>query len=236
MIGWTRTAVVARSVGRDLLRRRGALVLLAALPGAFYLSVSGEEIPPGEEPWNLTVGTIGIAWAVAGGAFFLALASQRIDTRLLLAGYRKSELVAGRVAFLLVFAALVVMAYTILLGAVADADWWPLFLALATTGAVAVFLGLALAAFLPRELEGTIALVLVVGVQSSVPTTSPIAPYLPFYGPMQLVRVAWFGTGPTLTWLLLAAAAAALLFTVAYLAWARTTYFQAPSTIDAARP
>jgi hypothetical protein len=227
----TNTSMIARSVGRDLLRRRGALALLIALPGAFYLSVSGEDIPPGEEPWTLTVGAIGIAWAVAGGAFYLALSAQRVDTRLLLGGYQRSQLLAGRLAFLTLFGTAVAAIYTIGLGIATRAEPIALALALFTTGLVAVAVGLALAALLPRELEGTIALVLVVGVQSSVPVTSPVAPYLPFYGPTQLLRVGWFSTGSVIPWLAHAAMAATIILVAAAVSWWRTT----TTTVGAAR-
>jgi hypothetical protein len=233
MTGWRRILVAGETVGRDLLRRRGAVGLLALLPAAFYLAVFQEEIPQGEEPWTLNVGTIGIAWTVAGGAFFMALGSRRVDARLLLAGFRRRELLAGRLLFLLGFAAAIAAAYSVFLALLSGADWWPLALALGATGAVAVTVGLALAALLPRELEGTIALVLVVGVQSSVPASSPVAPLLPFNGPMRLVLVSWTGDGAITSRLAHAGVAAALLLGLATVAWAHTNRVRRP---EPARP
>lgn len=219
-----RTLSAGAAVGRDLLRRRGALALLSALPAAFYLSVVGEEIPEGAEPWTLYVGTIGIAWAVAGGAFFLALAARRIDPRLLLAGYSRIDLMTGRLIFLLGFATVITAIYTVLLTLLSGASWGPLALAVGSTGVTAVALGLALAALLPRELEGTIALVLIVGVQSSVPLSSPAAPYLPFYGAMQLVDESWSHDGPDAAWIVRTVITAVALLVLAWVGWTRTTY------------
>ena len=146
-----RVLTIATTQGRDLLRRRLALVMLAALPALFYLSVAGQHISKGQDPWNLNVAVIGVAWAVAGGAFFLALSSRRIDQRLLLAGYRPAELVLGRLVFLQAFAFIIAVGYSVLFLARSSAAPGPLILAVALTALIGVPLGLALAALLPRE-------------------------------------------------------------------------------------
>src|SRR4051812_3054343 len=137
-----RIMAVARAVGRNLLRRRAALTLLALLPGAFYMTVQGQEVAPGEDPWTLYIGVIGIAWAVAGGAFFLALSASKIDTRLLLAGNSRFELLTGRLVFLLGFACAIAAIYSVFLGALSGARWLPLTLAVASTALIAMLLGL----------------------------------------------------------------------------------------------
>ena len=219
-----RAAAVGAAVGHDLLRRRGALILLTLLPGAFYLSVMGEPIPAGAEPWPLYVGAVGIAWAVAGGAFFLAVAARKVDPRLLLAGYDRIDLMAGRVAFLLGFAGVIALSYSVLLSALSGAEWWPLAMAVVLVGSIAVSLGLALASLVPRELEGVIGLVLIVGVQSSVPLSSPVASFLPFYGPMRLVAEAWAHTSPDLIWVAHAFVASVSFLAIATVAWSRSTF------------
>jgi hypothetical protein len=67
-----RVLTIATTQGRDLLRRHLALIMLASLPALFYLSVAGQHIRKGQDPWTLDIAVIGVAWAVAGGAFFLA--------------------------------------------------------------------------------------------------------------------------------------------------------------------
>ncbi len=83
-----RLTALAAAHGRELLRRRLALGMLLVLPATMYLTVLGEEasIRPGENPFTLRVGIIGVAWTLAGSAFFLSLSSRRVDERLLLAG------------------------------------------------------------------------------------------------------------------------------------------------------
>jgi len=61
----------------------------------------------------------------------------------------------------------------------------------AVTALIGVPLGLALAALLPREIEGTLALIAIIEVQTSLPSNLAVSPALPFYGPVQLVRTSW---------------------------------------------
>lgn len=223
MSAWHRVTTVGETQGRDLLRRRLAMVMLLLLPALFYLSVVGEEseIGPTEEPWTLSVGVIGVAWTIAGGAFFLGLSSRRVDERLTLVSYRPSELAAGRLLFLAALAAVVVAIYSSLLTVLSDADSGPLVLAVASTGVVAIALGLALAALLPRELEGTLALIAVVGLQASLPHDLALGVALPFHGATQLVGVAWASSGAVLPHLLHTAAATGALLLVFLVLWSR---------------
>ena len=83
---------VAEMQGRDLVRRRLALVILVALPLAFYLSMIGNPT----DPFALVAGGIGMSWSVASAALFAVLAARRVDPRLVLAGYRPRDLLLGR--------------------------------------------------------------------------------------------------------------------------------------------
>jgi hypothetical protein len=228
---WRRVLTIATTQGRDLLRRRLALVMLASLPALFYLSVAGQHIRKGQDPWTLNIAVIGVAWAVAGGAFFLALSSRRVDQRLLLAGYRPAELVLGRLMFLQAFALTIAAAYSGLLVVRSSAAADPLILAVAVTALIGVPLGLALAALLPRELEGTLALIAVIGIQSSLPSSLAIAPMLPFYGPIKLIQASWTFQGAILPYLLHGLLAAALLLALAMFLWSRGSAVRPPATI-----
>ena len=235
---WRRVLTIAATQGRDLLRRRLALVMLAALPALFYLSVAGQHISRGQDPWNLNVAVIGVAWAVGGGAFFLALSSRRIDQRLLLAGYRPAELVLGRLVFLQAFAFIVAAGYSVLFAARSSAAAGPLILAVAVTALTGVPLGLALAALLPRELEGTLALIGIIGVQTSLPSNLAIAPALPFYGPIKLIQTSWNSQGAILPYFLHGLLAATLLLALAMVLWSRGSAVRSPATaakVSAAR-
>ena len=230
---WRRVLTIATTQGRDLLRRHLALVMLASLPALFYLSVAGQHIRKGQDPWNLNIAVIGVAWAVAGGAFFLALSSRRIDQRLLLAGYRPTELVLGRLVFLQAFALLMAAGYSVLFVARSPAAAGPLILAVAVTALIGVPLGLALAAVLPRELEGTLALIAIIGVQTSLPSNLAIAPALPFYGPVKLIRTSWDSQGAILPYFLHGVLAASLLLALAMVLWSRHSAVHKPAAARA---
>ncbi|MGH9061100.1 MAG: hypothetical protein ACRDZY_16550, partial [Acidimicrobiales bacterium] len=154
-----------------------------------------------------------------------------VDQRLLLAGYRSSDLVLGRLLFLQVFALLIAGAYSVLLVAVSSAAAGPLILAVLITALIGVPLGLALAALLPRELEGTLALIVVIGVQMGMPSSAAFAPATPFYGPLKLIRAAWTGHGEILPYFLHGLLVAAVLLVVAMLLWSRGIAIRPPVTI-----
>jgi hypothetical protein len=220
---------IATTQGRDLLRRRLALVMLASLPALFYLSVAASTSGRGQDPWNLNIAVIAVAWAVAGGAFFLALSSRRIDQRLLLAGYRPAELVLGRLVFLQAFAFLIAAGYSVLFVAWSPAAAGRLILAVAVTALIGVPLGLALAALLPRELEGTLALIAIIGIQTSLPSNLAIAPALPFYGPVKLIQTSWNSQGAILPYVLHGLLAAGLLLALAMVLWSRHSAVRPPA-------
>lgn len=223
MTTWSAVGTIAEMEARDLFRRRLALAMLFLLPAAMYLTVLGEEaqIQPGENPFTLRVAVIGVAWTIAGAAFFLGLSSRRVDERLVLAGYRRGDLAAGRLVFLSALALPVIVLYSTLIAVLSRGDVGPVILAVASTGVVAVGLGLAVAVVLPRELEGVLALIAVNGVQTSLPTDMAIGPALPFYGPTRLVEVAWNSAGSVVLPLLHAGTAAAVLLVVFFVVWGR---------------
>lgn len=223
MTAWARISCVAESHARDLARRRMVVGMLVVLPAVMYLSVLGEEarIPPGENPFTLRVGIIGVAWAVGGAAFFLGLASRRVDERLILAGYRPEDLAFGRLGFLAALALPIAGIYGALIVTLSRGDAGPVLLAVVTTSVVALALGLAISVVLPRELEGVLALVAVNGIQTSIPAGSAIGPALPFYGPTRLVDIAWGSSGSLLAPLLHAAVAVTVLSVTFIVLWRR---------------
>jgi hypothetical protein len=212
-----RILTVAEAQARDLTRRRAAMAILVLLPLAFYLST------PSEDEFALVAGGTGMAWAVAGGALFLALASRRIDARLILAGYRPLEVLAGRLLLLEGLAlVLVVLFSALMVGMSAPPEPGALVLAVGLSGLVAVPLGLAVASVFPRELEGALTLIAVVGIEMGLPVDSSLAPFLPLWGPLQLVEVArGAAEGLTLPTLHALTSTVALLVISATLWWRR---------------
>lgn len=172
----TKTFVVAEMVARDLGRRRGALTLLFLVPLLFYVArrdMTGQAVR--------FVG-LGLGWGVSTASVFSGAAAKALEPRLRLSGYRTRHLVAGRLAALVAVALAVGGVYLAIVlidqdiqrpGAIA--------LGLVLTVAVAVPLGLMLAAFLPRELEAMLVLLTVFGLQMLLdPATIP-ARLLPFW-------------------------------------------------------
>jgi hypothetical protein len=207
-----RVLAVAEAQLRDLTRRRAAMLILVMLPLAFYASVGPET------DFALVAGGTGMAWSVAGAALFLALAARRTDQRLVLAGYRSLEVLAGRLLCLEGLASVLVVVFSVLMVTLsAPTSPGPVVLALVLTAAIAVPLGLAVAALLPRELEGALALIGIVGIEMSLPIDSDLAPALPLYGPLRLFGGAhavgtdvWFPILHAAVWATVLLAVAAL--------------------------
>jgi hypothetical protein len=173
---------IAEMQGRDLLRRRGALLMLAAMPLAFYFALLGKG------GYAITTGGVGMAFSVSGAALFSMLAAKRIEPRLVLAGYRPLDLLLGRLLLLETLGLVIVLLTTALMTLVSQPPHPEFVLAgIALTVWVAVPLGLAIATLIARELEGVLAAIAVVGVQLSLPIDSPAAPFLPLYGPLQIL-------------------------------------------------
>jgi len=161
------------------------MAILVLLPLAFYLTT------PSQDAFALVAGGTGMAWAVAGGALFLALASRRIDSRLVLAGYRPLEILAGRLLLLEGLALVLVALFSALMvGLSAPPEPGALVLAVGLSGLVAVPLGLAVASVFPRELEGALTLIAFVGIEMGLPVDSGLSRLLPLWGPLRLVEVA----------------------------------------------
>src|SRR6266511_2301708 len=182
---WT----IAEMQGRDLARRRLALILLVALPLAFYGSLAGPAFDA------IVPGGVVMAFSMAGAAIFSVLAARAGDHRLVLAGFRPGELLAGRLIFLEGLSVPIVAGSSALMVVGSSPPRpWILVLAVAMVALVAVPFGLAVAALLPRELEATLVLIGVVGIQLSLDPSTGVAKLLPFYGPQQLLYVS-LGSG-----------------------------------------
>src|SRR6266496_3413721 len=143
---WT----IAEMQGRDLARRRLALILLVALPLAFYGSLAGHAFDA------IVPGGVAMAFSMAGAAIFSVLAARAGDQRLVLAGFRPGELLAGRLIFLEGLSVPIVAGSSALMVVGSNPPRpWILVLAVAMVALVAVPFGLAVAALLPRELAAT---------------------------------------------------------------------------------
>lgn len=186
-----RVRIVAEMQGRDLLRRRATLAVLVALPLVLYASLAGGGNGAHPRWYGTNAGALGVAWSIGGASLFATLAGRASDTRLVLAGYRPAELLVGRLTLLLGLGVALAGCFSALMVGVSRPPHAGLLVAATVLSAtVAVPLGAVLATLLPRELEGTLALIGVVGVQLSLPESARLKVALPFYGPRELTRVS----------------------------------------------
>lgn len=214
-----RAVVVAEMQSRELARRRVAMGLFAVLPAAFYLSI------PAEQDYGLLAGAIGVSWAVAAAGLFGTLGWRRVDPRLALVGARPAEGMLGRLLVGAALALVLVAVYTPLMLTrssslvIHDAAF---VLALLAVAAVSVPMGLLIGVLMPRELEGTLVLIGVVGVESSIPSDTVLASMLPLYGPFELLAVSTGRGEPSATVALThAVLSATVMAAAAYLLWRR---------------
>lgn len=192
-----RVVSVAAMHARDLSRRRVALAILILLPVVLYLSA--ELTPPdpataeflaqnpGElaasESWILTTGGIGPVWSVAVAALFVILGSRAADQRLLLVGFRPTELLGGRMLTVLGLGAVITPAFTALIWAVRDVDAPMLALGIALLVLVALGQGVIVAALVRDEMEGVLAIIGITGVQMMMVGQA----WLPMWGGSELM-------------------------------------------------
>jgi hypothetical protein len=185
-----RVLIMAEMHGRDLLRRHLALLLLVALPLAFYLS-SGRG-----GRYAVTAGGVGMAFAIAGATLFSTLSSAEVDQRLVLCGYRPIELLLGRLLFLGPLGLVIATGFWLLMTAKDHpAQPWLVLLGVAVVALQSVPLGLAVGAGVARELEGTLVVIGVVGIQMAADPDSVVAKVLPFHEPQALIIAGMDGHG-----------------------------------------
>jgi len=168
---------VAEMALREILRRRTVLILIALLPLGFYLSRRGDHLGQ-----SVRFVLLGVGWAISAAALFAGSGARGIEPRLRLSGYRAWHLYLGRLGALWTVGLGLALPYLILIrldqermryGAIA--------LIMLFMVAVAAPFGLALSAVLPRELEGTLVLLLVIGLQQMLDPAGAASRILPFW-------------------------------------------------------
>jgi hypothetical protein len=211
---------MAEMHGRDLLGHHVAIGLLIVLPLSFYLSAASETSDGSSDAF--VAGGVGMAFSIAGATLFSVLSSREVDQRLLLCGYRPIELLLGRLLFLGPFGLVIAVGFATLMGLVSHPERpWLLGFAVVMVAFQAVPFGLAVGAALPRELEGTLVLIGVVGMQLAASPDALASKLLPFYGPRELIDVGADGDGAIAGPLLLTVGYGLLLLVVARIFLAR---------------
>ncbi|TYK43941.1 hypothetical protein [Actinomadura decatromicini] len=178
-----RWLTIAEMQARDLARRWVTLGLLFGLPATWYLAERASGAP-----WAIGAGALAMGWTSGAAALFAVLGGRRVDPRLVQAGYRAADILAGRFAVLLGLALAIAAAFGALILVCSRPDRpGRLFLGLALGGLVAVALGWALAAVLPHELEATLVLIGVAGISPTAP--GAVAACLPFHALLRFTDV-----------------------------------------------
>ena len=176
---------VAEMVLRDLARRRTVLGLLFLLPLVFYAArhdQTGQAV---------RFAGLGLGWGASTAGLFSANATKSIEPRLRLAGYSWAHLFVGRLLALLAMSWTIAGAYFVIMygdldiprpGAVAAL----LFL----TALIAVPLGMLIGALVPRDLEGTLLLISLIGIQMVMDPATGSSRFLPFWSARELATYA----------------------------------------------
>lgn len=172
-----KTLTVAEMALREIARRRGVLAILVVFPLAFYLSRRNEYTGQ-----SIRFVCLGLGWALSTAALFAGSAARAIEPRLRLSGYRSRHLYLGRLAALWTVGLLLSVPYFVLIRFDQDhVRYGAIGLIMLLTVAVAAPFGLALSAVLPKELEGMLVLLIVVGLQMMMDPAGSAARLLPFW-------------------------------------------------------
>lgn len=187
----TRIVTVAEMTLREVLRRRAVLAILLLLPLAFYLSRRGDHLGQ-----SIRFVCLGLGWALSTAALFTGSAARGLEPRLRLSGYGTHHLFLGRLAALWATGLLLSAPYFLLV--LADQDGvahGAVGLIMLLTVAVSAPFGLALSALVPRELEGTLILLTVVGLQMMMDPADASSRLLPFWFSREIATYAVDHTG-----------------------------------------
>ena len=174
---------------RAVLRRKLTLGILIAMPVAFYFATHDTI---GRAVRSLV---FGLSWATSTVAFFAAVSATDLEPRLRLAGWSRKRLLLGRILGLSALGA----ALTLTFGLLVAADQNPrsligVFLDFAVTAAVAIGVGTTVGALLHQEMEGTLILFFLAGLQAVVNPADSVSRVLPFWSSRELGT--WAIDGP----------------------------------------
>jgi hypothetical protein len=191
----TAAVVVARLSAREVSRRRTVVVLVVALPLWFYLvrhDLAGQSV---------RMLTIGIAWAISTLTLFVVIGARRVDPRLRLTGASAASLVGGRLLAMSLGGVALAAGYWVLVALDQELRrLWAVVPMMLCTALVAAPFGSLVAALLPREIEGTLALFSVAAVQMLADPAGFVAKLLPFWSARELGTYAVDPVGADYLW------------------------------------
>ncbi|GAB3818594.1 hypothetical protein [Micromonospora zhanjiangensis] len=173
---------VAEMTLRELIRRKGVIALLLLFPLAFYLLRRGDYVGQ-----SVRLLLLGVSWAVSTAALFATSASREIEPRLRLTGYRTSQLYLGRLLGLTALGLAVAIPFYLLVHFDApNVRHGGTALAMVFSVAVAAPFGMLIGTVLPRELEGTLLLLITIGIQMLMDPDASWAPLTPLWSVREL--------------------------------------------------
>ena len=173
----TRILTVAEMSLREIARRRGVLVMLVFLPLAFYLARRGDHLGQ-----SIRFVCLGLSWALSTAALFAGSAARSLEPRLRLSGYRTHQLFLGRLTALWTLGLALSLPYLLLIRVDQhDIRFGAVALIMLLGVVVSPLFGLAVSAVLPRDLEGMLVLLMVVGLQMILDPASAASRLLPFW-------------------------------------------------------
>ncbi|MEA2510857.1 MAG: hypothetical protein QOJ59_344 [Thermomicrobiales bacterium] len=171
----------------DFRRRRSALVFLLSLPFAFYLV----RLPDDHPQVAFVTGGMGLAWSVACAALFSVLSARRADHVLILAGFRPLSLVLGRFLFVAILGVVLAASlWRLMIWQEEESSRVALAVGLGLAVLVAIPIGLAVSLIFADELDGTLLIIGIIGIELSLPDNSAVGRYLPLHGPVELLGIA----------------------------------------------
>lgn len=203
---------------REVSRRRAVLILVISLPLWFYLV---RRDLPGQSSRMLA---IGIGWAVSTLTLFVVSAGRSIDLRLRLTGASVADIIGGQLLAMTGAGLALGLSYWALVSVDQDLRRpWAIGPMMLLTALAAAPFGSLIAALLPRELEGALALLTVCAVQMLANPGSLIAKLMPFWSARELGAYAVDGASTDFLWRALLHAAVTWLLctggTLAVFAW-----------------
>lgn len=172
---------VAEMVLRDLVRRRTVLGLLFLLPLVFYAARRDET---GQA---IRFASLGLGWGAGAAGLFSVNSAKTVEPRLRLAGYSWFALFVGRWAALMLVSWSIAAAYFLFISVDQDIQRRGALAAMIfLTALIAVPLGMLIGAAVPRDLEGTLVLIAIVGIQMVIDPADDSSRYLPFWSAREI--------------------------------------------------
>lgn len=203
---------------KELVARRWALVALAMVPLAFYAARRSDA------GWQgIRMACMGLSWAISTVSLFSMQAALPIEPRLRLNGARVATLYCGRLLGLLAVASCAAILYcgVVLLDQDVESAW-AVVAALTASVWLSVPLGMLVGRLVPREFEGMLVLITIVGLQTIIDPERGSAKALPLWGIRSFLDYAIEGRGDMSDGAIHSGAYMALLITCGYLASSAT--------------